>query len=432
MKKLKKHSGRDIFVIGFALFSMFFGAGNVLFPPYLGMSAGPQWVLGFICYYIADIGLALVALFSIFSRGSSHEIFRPVGKIPAMILFCAIVLCIGPMLAIPRTAATTYELGIQPLTGGVNSIVFSIIFFVLVFICTVRENKVVDIVGKLMTPLLLIGLLILIIVGIVHPLGPVGDAPQSLNVAADGIKNGYQTMDVLATMLFGILMLRTVEQKGYTEHHEKFSVSLKASLVAGVTMLLIYGGLTWLGASVATRFDLSAGRADVILTIVEELLGHTGTVIFAVVVALACLTTAIGLVSSCADFFAGLFKKHVSYEVFVVIICVFSAVVSNVGLDEIISIAAPILDIVYPPTLALIVLSYIKGADKFTCRFAAAGALIISALTALNVYASVPMPFLGYLPFNSLGFGWLVPSAVLALIGWLIGRGSRKAPAAQS
>ena len=423
---MKQHSKRDIFVIGFALFSMFFGAGNVLFPPYLGMSAGPKWVLGFICYYIADIGLALLALFSIFRRGSSQDIVRPIGKIPSTILFCAIVLCIGPMLAIPRTAATTFELGIQPLTGGVNSVVFSILFFVLVFVCTVRENKVVDIVGKLMTPLLLIGLVILITVGIVRPIGPVGDAPQSLNVAADGIKNGYQTMDVLATMLFGILMLRTVEHKGYTEPHEKFSVSLKASLVAGVTMLIIYGGLTWLGASVATRFDLSAGRADVILSIVEELLGHTGTVIFAVVVALACLTTAIGLVSSCADFFADLFKNRVGYKGFVVIICVFSAVVSNVGLDRIISIAAPILDVVYPPTLALIVLSYFRGIDKLTCRFAAAGALVISFLTALSVYFGVSMPFLRYLPFDSLGFGWLVPSAVLALIGWFINRGTSK------
>ncbi len=422
---MKQHSQRDIFVIGFALFSMFFGAGNVLFPPYLGMSSGPQWVLGFICYYIADIGLALFALFSIFRRGSSDEIVRPIGRIPSIILFCAIVLCIGPMLAIPRTAAVTYELGVQPLTSSVNSVLFSILFFVVVLLCTIRENKVVDIVGKIMTPLLLIGLLILIVVGIVRPLGPVGTAPQSLNVAADGIKNGYQTMDVLATMLFGILMLRTVEAKGYNGTHEKSGIAFKASLVAGAILLIVYGGLTWLGASVATQFDLSAGRSAVILSIVEGLLGRTGLVIFAVVVALACLTTAIGLVSSCSEYFADLFKNRVSYKALVVIICVFSAVASNVGLDQIISIAAPILDIVYPPTLALIALSYIKGVNDTTCRFATVGALIMSVITAVHVYAKVPMPFLKYLPFDSLGFGWLIPAVLLGVIGWLVSRGKK-------
>ena len=121
-----------MFVIGFALFSMFFGAGNVIFPPYLGLVAGPEWMLGFVCYYIADIGLALAALFALLDRGGADQLMSDLGRVPAKLLMTAIVLCIGPMLAIPRTGATTFELSIQPLLPGVNPVVFSLIYFGLV------------------------------------------------------------------------------------------------------------------------------------------------------------------------------------------------------------------------------------------------------------------------------------------------------------
>ena len=164
----------DSLIIGFALFSMFFGAGNVIFPPYLGLESGPQWGVGFVSYFIADIGLALLSMFAIIRQGSPGGITSPIGKGPSTLLMCAVVLCIGPMLAIPRTAATTYETSVAPLLSGVSPVVFSIVFFLLVFLLCVRETAVVDIVGKVLTPALLAGLLVLIVVGVVHPMGPVG------------------------------------------------------------------------------------------------------------------------------------------------------------------------------------------------------------------------------------------------------------------
>ncbi len=167
-----RHMGKDIFVIGFALFSMFFGAGNVIFPPYLGLESGSQWFLGFICYYIADIGLALVALFAIMRRGSTEAIVNRIGKIPSIILMSAIVLCIGPMLAIPRTAASTYEMSLQPLISGISAPVFSIIFFAVIFLLCVRESAV-------------------IVKGVINPIGSVPSEPKIDNVPATGIAAGY-------------------------------------------------------------------------------------------------------------------------------------------------------------------------------------------------------------------------------------------------
>lgn len=415
----------DSFVIGFALFSMFFGAGNVIFPPYLGMSAGSDWTTGFLCYYMADIGLSLLALFSIFHRGNSNAIMRPIGRIPAAVFMSIIVLCIGPMLAIPRTAATTFEMSVAPLTGNVSSVVFSILFFGLVFGLTIRETAVVDIVGKVLTPLLLLGLMILIVKGVVTPLGDIAPVPHlTTSIAGAGIQAGYQTMDVLATVLFGVLILNSAEAKGYTEPKAKFRVSVQASLVAGVILFIIYGGLAYLGATVSTMYDLSIPRSALVFSIVSGLLGHKGTILFAVVVALACLTSAVGLVSSCAKYFSDLSGGKLSYSALATAICVFSGVACNIGLEQLVGIAGPILDLVYPPALVLIALSFFPTLPKLTYRLSAGGALVVSALTSATHFAGIEPPF--RLPFFSLGFGWVVPAVLCGAVGLLI---SRRMPA---
>ena len=180
----------DMLVIGFALFSMFFGAGNVIFPPYLGLSCGAEWFAGFVWYYLADIGLALLALFAVLRCGSTEKVMGRLGAIPSKILLSAIVLCIGPMLAIPRTAATTLEMAVNPLLSGVSPLLFSILFFALIAALCVRQSAVVDIVGKFLTPALLIGLLVLIVLGVINPIGPVPERVLVESVAVTGIAKG--------------------------------------------------------------------------------------------------------------------------------------------------------------------------------------------------------------------------------------------------
>lgn len=414
--------GKDCIVVGFALFSMFFGAGNVVFPPYLGMQAGTQWVSGFLFYFIADIGLAMMALFAILRNNGPDGITGHLGRIPSAVLMSAIILCIGPMLAIPRTAATTYEMAIAPLTSAVSPVVFSVLFFAVILLMSVKESAVVDIVGKVLTPLLLIGLLVLIVKGIVSPLGSITTEPVVSGVAATGIRAGYQTMDVLAAMAFGIIILKSAQEKGYEEGKGRTKMISGAALLAGGLLLLVYLGLTYLGATVAGRFSIHITRAELIIHIVEMLLGRAGLVIFGIVVALACMTTAVALVSSSASFFAKLCHGRVKYSVFVIIICVFSAVVSNLGLDRIVAVASPVLDVVYPPTLVLIVLSFF-GNRVHDCvhRSAVVGALLTSLLTTASTYG-LEMPFLQKLPLASLGLGWVVPAVVFGLVAFFVER----------
>ena len=422
-KSGKKKFGADSIVVGFALFSMFFGAGNVIFPPYLGFGAGTQWVNGFLFYFIADIGLALFALFTLLKVGGSENITGRIGSVASNILMSAIILCIGPMVAIPRTAATTFEMSVAPLISGVSPVIFSVAFFIVVLLLSIRQSAVIDVVGKVLTPALLIGLLVLIIKGIISPLGSiVNPHVDSSFVIVNGIKSGYQTMDVLAALAFGIIILKSAQEKGYSDARESSKMIRAAAVIAGVLLLIVYFGLTYLGATSASLFSLDISRAELVIGIVQRLLGKTGLVIFAVVVALACMTTAVALVSSAASFFEKLTKGRLSYATLVIIICVSSAVISNLGLDRIVAVASPILDIVYPPTLVLIALSWFGDRlSRGVYRWAVIGALIASVLSTLSLYA-VSVPIVHTLPLASLGLGWIVPAAGFGIVAYVISR----------
>ena len=422
-KSGKKKFGADSIVVGFALFSMFFGAGNVIFPPYLGFGAGTQWVNGFLFYFIADIGLALFALFTLLKVGGSENITGRIGSVASNILMSAIILCIGPMVAIPRTAATTFEMSVAPLISGVSPVIFSVAFFIVVLLLSIRQSAVIDVVGKVLTPALLIGLLVLIIKGIISPLGSiVNPHVDSSFVIVNGIKSGYQTMDVLAALAFGIIILKSAQEKGYSDARESSKMIRAAAVIAGVLLLIVYFGLTYLGATSASLFSLGISRAELVIGIVERLLGKTGLVIFAVVVALACMTTAVALVSSAASFFEKLTKGRLSYATLVIIICVFSAVISNIGLDRIVAVASPILDTVYTPTLVLIALSWFGDRlSRGVYRWAVIGALIASVLSTLSLYG-VSVPIVNTLPLASLGLGWIVPAAGFGIVAYVISR----------
>ena len=413
----------DSIVVGFALFAMFFGAGNVVFPPYIGMHAGEQWANGFLFYFIADIGLALVAMFAILHAGGADNITGRIGHVASKVLMCAVILCIGPMVAIPRTAATTLEMSVTPFFSGMSPVVFSIIFFAVILLLSIKQSAVIDIVGKILTPALLIGLLILIVKGFVSPIGDIVDTGVSASeVTVNGIKSGYQTMDVLAAMAFGIIILSSADEKGYTDSKSAAKMIGIAAALSGVLLLIVYFGLTYLGATASTVFPTDISRANLVIGIVELLLGKAGLIIFAIVIALACITTAVALVSSAASFFAKLANDKISYGVFVVVICVSSAVISNLGLDMIIAIATPVLDIVYPPMLVLILLSWFGDKlHKSVYVSSVAGSLIASVLATASLYG-MNVPVIDSLPLASLGLGWLTPAAVFGLVAYLVSK----------
>lgn len=432
MKQLSIHST----IVGFALFSMFFGAGNIIFPPYVGLAAGSEWLKGFFCYYMADIGLALVAIFAMLRAHSIDKVegimFR-LGRIPARIMMSVVLICIGPLLAMPRTGATTFSMAIAPLTGTetmIPAILFSILFFGVTLAFSIRESALVELVGKYLTPALVIGLLLMIIVGAISPIAPISDTPQIQNVTWMGISAGYQTLDVMAAIIFGLLVVNALKAKGYDTHKLKFiSVSL-ASLIAGILLLIVYGGLCYLGATVSTLYPENVDKGFLVMEIARLIFGPVGSAILGVVIGLACLTTAIALAGSMGTFFSRMSNGKWSYKSIVIVSCVFSAFVANFGLSNIIALAAPILTIAYPGVLAVIVLSLfdeqIKNDNVF--RFAAAAAMAVSFCEVMGWYWPEIFAFIKALPFQEPGFGWSVPAIVAACLGAAVRPKHRVAP----
>lgn len=408
----------DILIIGFALFSMFFGAGNLIFPPYIGMASGTGWLTSFLGFVIADIGIILLSINAVARAGSYQNVAGKAGKKFGLSLEFIMMLCLGPILVVPRTAATTFEMSIAPLSGSFNPVIFSIIFFAVTFALTVRPTKVMDIIGKFLTPILLIALVFLIGKGVISPIGDLKSLSHSDGLFATGITQGYQTMDALGIGGVAALIMSSFFNKGYVNKKENASLTLKASLVAGCGLILVYGGLTYLGATVSTIYDQSISQTALLINITHSLLGSTGTLLLGIVVAFACLTTAIGLTSVTAKYFEDISNKKIKYEHIVTLICIFSAVVSNLGVDKIISIAVPILTVLYPVSIVLVLMSYFKNilTKSSTFKGAAYATLIISILTVLDTLG-LNLNFVNSLPFAELGFNWVLPAIIGGILG---------------
>jgi LIVCS family branched-chain amino acid:cation transporter len=412
---------KEMWVIGLALFSMFFGAGNVIFPPYLGYTSGSQWPLSFFCYYMADIGLAIVAIFAMLTSGSDIDgITRRIGLWPGRIMTVLIILCIGPLIAVPRTAATTYELSVLPLVGEFSSSLFSFLFFCFVCGLSIKESSVLDIVGKVLTPGLFLSLLVISTLGFITPLGEVIFVHNTAKVVSEGIMAGYQTLDVLAALIFGVIILKTVEDKGFQDIKDKNKIIGGASIVAGVGLMLVYCGLTHLGATTATLFPADITRVKLVTECVHLLFGRMGIVVLSFMVALACLTTAIGIVSSAGSYFAKMTNHRISYPRAVVLICVFSGFVATLGVEAIVEYAALLLSLLYAPILTLIGLTLfgqrIKNDNVF--KGSALTAFLVSALVLARKQGVTGLEFIEILPFHHFDLGWVGPTLLGALLGY--------------
>jgi len=412
---------KDIIITGFALFAMFFGAGNLIFPPYLGVITGEKFLIGFLGFILADVGLSLLAILaSAKSNGDTEIVFKRAGKKFALILGASIMICLGPLLAIPRTAATTFEMGIVSLMPNFNPILFSIIFFSITLLLTIKPSKVVDIIGSYLTPALLVCLLLIIAVGIINPIGNI-DKAAIQNVFSEGILQGYQTLDALGAICLSAVLIKSLAQKGYKEEKDRIDILLKAGVVAAIGLTVVYGGLTYLGATVSSVYDVNVSQSSLIVAITSALLKTPGKIILSLIVSLACLTTAIGLTSATAEYFSKVTNGRLKYEQLVVAVCIFSLVISNLGVESIIKISAPILSLIYPATIVLIVMTIFK---KFVendniVKFSTYTALFMGVLMAGNDLG-INVPFLEMLPLANLGFCWVFPTFIAGIVGYFI------------
>lgn len=410
---------KDILIIGFALFSIFFGAGNLIFPPYIGMMSGSNWLVSFSGFVIADVGIILLSINAIARAGSFQNVAFRAGKSFGILLEVIMMLCLGPILVVPRTAATTFEMSVMPLFGFVNPVLFSILFFGLTLMLTLRPTKVMEIIGKFLTPVLLIALVFLIGKGILSPIGELSTEVSSDRLFVNGITQGYQTMDALGIGGVVALIMTSLVDKGYKDKKENVKLAVKSATIAGIGLILVYGGLAYLGATVSTTYDRSISQTELLVNITNHLLGKSGIMLLGLIVAFACLTTAIGLTSVTAKYFEDVTNGKLKYTYIVIFICVFSAAASNLGVDKIISIAVPILTVIYPVSMLLVVMSTLDRVfvSNSVVKGAAYTTLVVSLLTVVDSLG-INIGFVHLIPLDNIGFNWVIP----ALIGGMVGK----------
>lgn len=420
---------KDIITIGFALFAMFFGAGNLLLPPYIGIQIGNHVAITILAFGLTGILLPFLGILSIVKSGNSiQDLGNRIHPYLAPVLGSIIMLCIGPLIAIPRTAATTYEVGILPSFPNCSPFLASFIFFGLTWALTIVPSKVVDIIGNLLTPALLILLLLLIIVGIAYPLSNFSTSElNSSESFALGFVEGYQTLDVLASVIFAGIIITAAKAKGYNSIKEKSKVVVASGLLSALCLFIIYGGLVYLGAT-SNVTDPNISRSALLIHIAKSTLGDYGMVAIAISIALACLTTAIALTAAVGSFFSDLTGGKIGYKTLVTLCCFVSASLAITGVDNIIKFAYPPLAFVYPIVITLVLYIVLFG-NLVKSRAPFIGALIAATIVAtigvleiVNLLPPKAIELFNKIPFFSIGLGWVIPSILGFCIGFIFNK----------
>ncbi|MBS6184036.1 MAG: branched-chain amino acid transport system II carrier protein [Clostridium celatum] len=410
-----KNKMRDSIVVGFALFSMFFGAGNLIFPPSLGNKLGDQYLLGIIGFVLTGVGLPLLAILACSKGNGTFEgITNKIGHKFTLILTTVLFIAIGPLLAIPRTAATTFEISILPLFPTWSPIIVMAVYFLINLFFVLRRSSIIDTLGKFLTPALIVILTIVIVKGIMDPIGemvPTG----ATNILSTSLLEGYQTMDALAALLFAGVITSSIVEKGYKGTEVK-SVLLKASAIAVIGLAFVYGGLTFIGAHTVNLVDSGISNTSLLVFIANKILGTFGLVLIGAAIGLACLTTSIGLLTAGSTFFEKVTNGKVSYKVNAIVISLISYVIACQGVDKIVKLSVPILNVLYPVAITIIVVTML---NKFITNIVA---------IRLAVYVSLVCGFLfsffgtalNAFPLASVGFGWVIPTMLALVIGLFI------------
>ena len=443
----RKLSAREIVAVASLLFGLFFGAGNLIFPVHMGQEAGAHSVAAILGFAITAVGLPLLAICAMaLSRSESlAQLAGRVGKHYGIFFTCLLYLTIGPGFAIPRCASTSFTVGVSALVPesaqGLSLAIFSLIFFALVLYFSLRPSGILTWVGRIINPVFLVFLFLLIVASFLNPMASIGDIPAEgdyvNNAFVTGFLEGYNTMDILAALAFGITIVQVIKELGVEKAEDVAVNTYQAGIFSSLLMALIYALITVMGATSRGGFPASENGGIALADIAHHYFGSAGQMILAATVTLACLKTSIGLVTSCAETFRLLFPK-VSYKAWTVIFSLVPLAIANLGLTQIISVSLPVLMFLYPLAITLILLTVFGkfyGNDRrvyitvtaFTLVAACAdflNALPAGAKSAIHVEGFLSWAA-AYVPLFNLGLGWFLPAA-MGLAAGLIWKMAKK------
>lgn len=427
-------SPKKLMSLSLMLFALFFGAGNMIFPPAMGQAAGTNVWVALAGFIFTDVGLPVLCIAAVvFANRSLNNAMSGPGVGFALFFVVLLHLLIGPLFAIPRTGSVSFEMAILPFIGDGNVLLFSFIytavFFGATWFLSSNPSKIVSIVGDILTPVLLISIFIIGIAAVITPISPMGAPIGDYNTIAfsKGMIEGYMAMDALAAGIFALIVIENVETMGVKRESGIIKYTMLAGIFAAIGLAVVYGILAYVGATAGALGEFSNGGA-LLSAVANHLFGTVGQLILGIAVMFACLTTSIGLTTACGDYFSTHFEK-LSYKTVITAVCLFSFFVSNIGLSQLLSITLPALLMVYPVLMALIITSFFR---KWLNKGAYIGIVIGSALISipeglaslLGTYLPAAVgplgSFLALIPFQALGIGWVIPAAICGVIGYII------------
>ncbi len=440
----EKLSFSSYFVIGVMLFALFFGAGNLIFPASLGQNAGTNLWPAVIGFLITGTGLPFLGILAMGFSGSRNlqELASRVHPVYAVIFTSLLYLTIGPFFATPRTGAVAYDIGIAPFVGDdfakTGLFIFTLVFFGITVWLSLNPSKIVDRVGKILSPGIIVLLAVLLITVIVKPMGSF-EAPldaYSSGAFMKGFTEGYNTMDALASLVFGIIVINAIRGMGITSKKAILSATMKSGIVATIFLSIIYVGIAYLGATSTEKFGLFDTGGPVLSSASSYYFGTFGAVMLAAIIILACLTTSIGLITACGEYFNTLFPK-ISYKVFVLFFSLLSFTIANFGLANIINYSIPVLMFLYPLAIVLMLLTFFSplfNHARLVYVSVIAVTFLISIVDGLKTFCDLfEITYFGWLspvidfyknnlPMYAEGLGWLAPVLVVLVVTGIIGR----------
>ena len=430
---MDKLSKKNLRLVSLMLFSLFFGAGNLIFPPFLGQSAGTNTWVSMAGFFITAVGFPILGVIAVAKSGGLRNLADRVNPVFAGIFTVLIYLSIGPCLGIPRAGSLPFEMAVAPFLAGTNisttlaRLVYTLVFFLVAYWLCLTPSKLVDRIGKFLTPTLLSLIVLVFLASIFKPLGgygaPTGEYASSPFVK--GFLEGYLTMDTIAALNFGIVISFAIKSKGVTSEKAVVSSSIKAGLIAGTLLIAVYSMLCHLGATSGGRFGETENGAVTLNNVMTYVFGEPGAILLAVIFTVACLTTCVGLITSCSEYFETLSSK-VSYKGWVGILSLSSMVLANMGLTKILAVSVPVLNAIYPIAIMLIVLAMFDklfNGNRMIYSFTILFTGIVSVVDALS-QAGISIDFLvnafSKLPLYSQGLGWIVPAVLGMVFGYVV------------
>ena len=433
-----KLSKRKMLMISFMLFSLFFGAGNLIFPPFLGQNAGKNTVYAILGFLVTAVVLPVLGIVVVARFDGLDKLGKKVGSKFALIFTLLIYLSIGPGLGIPRAASVPFEMAVAPyLPIGANRnlfmFVYSAVFFAVALWLCLNPGKLVERIGHFLTPALLTLIVLLFVSFLLKGNVNIASATDAYTASPvlKGFVEGYNTMDTIAALNFGLVIATTLSAFGLKDRKDRMKHTVKAGLIAGSILSVVYLMLAYMGMCSSGVYEIQSNGAWTLRCIVQQVFGEAGSVLLAAIFTLACLTTCVGLINSISQFFSTLFKK-VSYRKWVLIMTGFSFLICNLGLNMILSISIPVLNAIYPVSIVLIILGLSDNLWKdnrsvYPCVITGTAVIsVIYALDELGLKLGVLTSFTEKLPMYAQGFGWVSVAVILLVISFLAGKVTMK------